>query len=110
MELVERLEFLKKQENPVTQALVKEVEQSIQILIKVLELFLFQLFFFLLEVASRTVNNHLTWSELLLSSALMIALEGVRALIEIRSGGERQLFEQGAISIVTSWFMSICRM
>ncbi len=32
----------------------------------------------------------------------MIALEGVRALIEIRSGGERQLFEQGAISIVTA--------
>lgn len=37
MELVERLEFLKKQENAVTQALVKEVEQSIQILIKVLD-------------------------------------------------------------------------
>ena len=37
MELVERLEFLKKQENPVTQPLVKEVEQSIQILIKVLD-------------------------------------------------------------------------
>jgi hypothetical protein len=36
MEIIERLEFLKKQENPESQALVKEVEQSIQILMKVL--------------------------------------------------------------------------
>ena len=32
----------------------------------------------------------------------MIALERVSALIEIQSGGVRQLFEQSAISIVTA--------
>ncbi len=81
------------------------------ILINVFELTLFLLLLsFFIEVASRTVNKQLALSEglescIVSSVTFVIALEGVRALIEIRSGWVRQLFQQSAISIVAS---SLC--
>jgi len=37
MDVIEKLSFLKKQENPESQALAKEVDLSIEILIKILD-------------------------------------------------------------------------